>query len=248
MFDNAPQGPFSLNLLWDRAIARGRLFGLRLDGSWMHVGTPESVHDAEQWIDRSPPSKSTICGLYGTFGFPRWRCTPWARSWLRASRVRMAIQSRPLAAAFPGASRLPMTLTARANIYTVEAGRPFLDSLASALLDGRLPADGGPCADAASTRSRDALSADAARDARVAGCVPARCRWTGVAVAEDRADLGGRRGSVTHCERRAGGILSAGGLAIAPAIGELDRRLVLTSLIRRWTEAMHAARGADEDA
>lgn len=53
LFADAPQGPFSLNLLWDRAIARGRLFGLRLDGSWMHVGTPQSVHDAEQWIDRS---------------------------------------------------------------------------------------------------------------------------------------------------------------------------------------------------
>jgi MurNAc alpha-1-phosphate uridylyltransferase len=53
LFDGAPQGPFSLNLLWDRAITRGRLFGLRLDGFWMHVGTPESVRDAEQWIDRS---------------------------------------------------------------------------------------------------------------------------------------------------------------------------------------------------
>ncbi|HYD15879.1 MAG TPA: double-strand break repair protein AddB, partial [Hyphomicrobium sp.] len=30
---------------------------------------------------------------------------------------------------------------------------------------------------------------------------------------------------------------------IAPAIGELERRLVLTSLIQRWTEAMHSARG-----
>jgi MurNAc alpha-1-phosphate uridylyltransferase len=53
LFAGAPEGPFSLNLLWDRAIARGRLFGLRLDGSWMHVGTPQSVQDAEQWIDRS---------------------------------------------------------------------------------------------------------------------------------------------------------------------------------------------------
>jgi N-acetyl-alpha-D-muramate 1-phosphate uridylyltransferase len=53
LFEDAPKGPFSLNLLWDRAITRGRLFGLRLDGSWMHVGTPQSVHDAEQWIDRS---------------------------------------------------------------------------------------------------------------------------------------------------------------------------------------------------
>ncbi len=36
-----------------------------------------------------------------------------------------------------------MTLRDRANIYTVEAGRPFLDCLAAALLDGSLPAKGG---------------------------------------------------------------------------------------------------------
>jgi MurNAc alpha-1-phosphate uridylyltransferase len=53
LFEGAPEGPFSLNLLWDRAIAKGRLHGLRLDGVWMHVGTPEGVTEAEQWIDRA---------------------------------------------------------------------------------------------------------------------------------------------------------------------------------------------------
>ncbi len=53
LFEDAPAGAFSLNVLWDRAIARGRLYGLRLDGTWMHVGTVQSVDDAEQWIDRS---------------------------------------------------------------------------------------------------------------------------------------------------------------------------------------------------
>lgn len=53
MFEDAPKGKFSLNVLWDRAIQRGRLFGLRLDGVWMHVGTPQAVNDAEQWIARA---------------------------------------------------------------------------------------------------------------------------------------------------------------------------------------------------
>jgi MurNAc alpha-1-phosphate uridylyltransferase len=53
LFEDAPEGRFSLNVLWDRAIQRKRLFGLRLDGVWMHVGTPQSVTDAEQWIDRA---------------------------------------------------------------------------------------------------------------------------------------------------------------------------------------------------
>jgi len=53
LFDSAPEGAFSLNVLWDRAISEGRLFGMRLDGVWMHVGTPRAVSEAEQWIDRA---------------------------------------------------------------------------------------------------------------------------------------------------------------------------------------------------
>ena len=48
-----PDGPFSLNLLFDRAIARGRLYGLRLDGLWMHVGTPDAIAEAEACYARS---------------------------------------------------------------------------------------------------------------------------------------------------------------------------------------------------
>jgi N-acetyl-alpha-D-muramate 1-phosphate uridylyltransferase len=47
MFADAPEGRFSLNVPWNRAIDNGRLFGLRLDGIWMHVGTPETVGEAE---------------------------------------------------------------------------------------------------------------------------------------------------------------------------------------------------------
>ncbi len=50
MFMDAPEGPFSLNLLFDRAIEAGRLCGLRLDGVWMHVGTPDAVAAAEAAI------------------------------------------------------------------------------------------------------------------------------------------------------------------------------------------------------
>jgi N-acetyl-alpha-D-muramate 1-phosphate uridylyltransferase len=47
LFADAPPGPFALTVLFDRAAARSRLFGLRLDGVWMHVGTPEAVAAAE---------------------------------------------------------------------------------------------------------------------------------------------------------------------------------------------------------
>jgi MurNAc alpha-1-phosphate uridylyltransferase len=51
MFAGAPEGPFSINRLWDAAIDSGRLFGIRLDGLWMHVGTPEALVEAERWIE-----------------------------------------------------------------------------------------------------------------------------------------------------------------------------------------------------
>jgi MurNAc alpha-1-phosphate uridylyltransferase len=43
LFDGSPEGAFSLNLLFDRAIAAGRLHGVRLDGLWVNVETPRSV-------------------------------------------------------------------------------------------------------------------------------------------------------------------------------------------------------------
>ena len=50
IFADAPKGAFSLNRLFDRAAEIGRLYGLRLDGTWMHVGTPEAVKAAEAAI------------------------------------------------------------------------------------------------------------------------------------------------------------------------------------------------------
>jgi MurNAc alpha-1-phosphate uridylyltransferase len=38
---------FSTNRLWDIALAEGRLYGIRLDGKWMHIGTPEARDEAQ---------------------------------------------------------------------------------------------------------------------------------------------------------------------------------------------------------
>jgi len=50
IFADAPNGAFSLNRLFDCGIAAGRLYGLRLEGTWMHVGTPEAIKIAETAI------------------------------------------------------------------------------------------------------------------------------------------------------------------------------------------------------
>jgi MurNAc alpha-1-phosphate uridylyltransferase len=48
LFADAPAGEFSLTRMFDRANEQERLFGLRLDGVWMHVGTPDAVAAAEE--------------------------------------------------------------------------------------------------------------------------------------------------------------------------------------------------------
>jgi MurNAc alpha-1-phosphate uridylyltransferase len=53
LFANAPQGEFPLTDLFARAAEAGRLYGLRLEGLWMHVGSPGAIASAEAAIRAS---------------------------------------------------------------------------------------------------------------------------------------------------------------------------------------------------
>lgn len=45
---DAPEGPFSTNIVWDRAIEEGRLYGVPFAGQWFEVGTPQSILPTEE--------------------------------------------------------------------------------------------------------------------------------------------------------------------------------------------------------
>ena len=49
---DAPEGKFSTNILWDRAIEEGRLFGTAFTGQWIEVGRPEHLVGAEEALGR----------------------------------------------------------------------------------------------------------------------------------------------------------------------------------------------------
>ena len=49
---DAPLGKFSTNILWDRAIGEGRLYGLAFSGHWIEVGRPEHIAPAEDVLGR----------------------------------------------------------------------------------------------------------------------------------------------------------------------------------------------------
>lgn len=48
----APEGPFSTNILWNRAIEEGRLYGLSFTGQWFEVGTPQAIRPTEEALQR----------------------------------------------------------------------------------------------------------------------------------------------------------------------------------------------------
>ncbi|MBX3489967.1 nucleotidyltransferase family protein [Parvibaculum sp.] len=50
LFADGPDGAFSTNLIWDRLIDQGRLYGQRMGGTWMHVGAPDDLAEAEAFL------------------------------------------------------------------------------------------------------------------------------------------------------------------------------------------------------
>ena len=48
---DAPEGPFSTNILWDRAIDEGRAYGAVHQGLWFDVGTPQSISFTEAALE-----------------------------------------------------------------------------------------------------------------------------------------------------------------------------------------------------
>jgi len=53
IFADAPGTPHSLNAYFDRAIASGRLYGMRMHGSWITVGTPDAIPLAEAAVAKA---------------------------------------------------------------------------------------------------------------------------------------------------------------------------------------------------
>ncbi len=50
LFQDSPEGAFSLLKLWNQAEEKGRLFGVFNDGDWFHIGTPEALAEAERML------------------------------------------------------------------------------------------------------------------------------------------------------------------------------------------------------
>ncbi len=50
LFRDPPEGPFSTNVVWNRANAEGRLFGIEHDGWWLHIGSPDGRDKAEAFL------------------------------------------------------------------------------------------------------------------------------------------------------------------------------------------------------
>ncbi|HXP95925.1 MAG TPA: nucleotidyltransferase family protein [Telmatospirillum sp.] len=58
LFAETAPGKFSLNRLYDRAEADGRLYAIVHDGAWYHIGTPQALAEADACIQAEPPLES----------------------------------------------------------------------------------------------------------------------------------------------------------------------------------------------
>ncbi len=132
------------------------------------------------------------------------------------------------------------------NIYTIPPGRPFLRTLATAILNGHLPQPGGPKPTPISLshytlllptrRATRALQEAFLAAADGAALLLPKIRPIGEGI-EDLTLLAGAAGLSD---------LGPDSADIPPAISELQRRLILTELVMQWSRAMRApATGID---
>jgi MurNAc alpha-1-phosphate uridylyltransferase len=54
---DTPDGPFSLNIVFDRAIEQDRLYGIVHDGEWFDIGTPDGLNQAEAFMNQKFPGR-----------------------------------------------------------------------------------------------------------------------------------------------------------------------------------------------
>jgi MurNAc alpha-1-phosphate uridylyltransferase len=59
LFADAPPPPFSMNLLWDRALAADRLDAIVHDGLWFHLSTPDDLARADEMLDAREVGNAT---------------------------------------------------------------------------------------------------------------------------------------------------------------------------------------------
>ncbi len=59
LFAQAPAPPFSMNVLWDQALATGRLGAIVHDGVWFHLSTPEDLEHADAVLDAREVGSTT---------------------------------------------------------------------------------------------------------------------------------------------------------------------------------------------
>jgi len=52
LFEDSPEGAFSLNILWDNALQKGRLFGCIHQGEWFHISTPQDLARYEPMVEK----------------------------------------------------------------------------------------------------------------------------------------------------------------------------------------------------
>ena len=207
---DAPAGAFSLTRLFDRAGEAGRLHGLRLEGVWMHVGTPDAIALAEAAIKASAAARP-----------------------VRSSRV---AESMPTCYSMRTAVRM-RAMASKPRVFTIPASAPFLPTLIDALLDDRLgPGFQGGRRSAGARAARRSTCRRGAPAGWRATCsckrspTPRSCRASCRSATSTRTRSRSPKPRPARLRNRR--------WSCRDALGGLERRMVLAELILKWAQQL----------
>ncbi len=129
------------------------------------------------------------------------------------------------------------------RVFTVPTGRPFLASVATAILNGDLPSTGGTPPDPLALPDITLLlpTRRASRVMQEAFLTAAGGR--AMTLPQIRPISAGDEDLALLSGLASPGTLGSDALDLPPAVSEIERRLVLTMLVQKWSEAMRRGGG-----
>lgn len=125
-----------------------------------------------------------------------------------------------------------------ARVFTVPSGRPFLAAVAAAILDGNLPLTGGPRPDALTLPDMTLLLPTRRATRVMQEAFLAAAGGRAMTLPQIRPISAGEEDLTLLSGLSSPGTLGSDALDLPPAVSEIERRLVLTMLVQRWSETI----------
>ncbi len=131
----------------------------------------------------------------------------------------------------------------KARVFTVPTGRPFLAAVAAAILKGELPSPGGTAPDPLALPDITLLLPTRRATRVMQEAFLAAAGGRAMTLPQIRPISAGEEDLTLLAGLASPGTLGSDALDLPPAVSEIERRLVLTMLVQRWSETIRKGEG-----